>query len=294
MLNNDHSFFLLYSIYKRRWMVIFIISDISLNIYRDLLGEQTAYIHSKYKNTINLDLNGRIISLQRAGLAKAPMSMVIDNDIDLEILKIDVGDKVKINESIIHIANYQFNYKEANIWNPQLDLSIEKEGINFTNTIIFLSNILDIFPKKSPIGIQQIKSLEELIRFIGSGIGLTPSGDDFIVGFLSTLFVFEEEKDLLQYYREELVHRISDLSDKTTFLGKEFLQYACNREFSDIIHGFYGSLKENNRNHILNSTMEILKLGHSSGADTLSGIVSGLIFISELKMILSINKVKEG
>lgn len=275
-------------------MVIFIISDISLNLYRDLLGEQTAYIHSKYKNTINLDLNGKIISLQSTRLAKTPMALIVNNDIDLETLKIDAGDKVKINESIIHIANYQFNYKEANTWNPQLDISIEDEEINFTNTIIFLSNILDISPKKSPIGIQQIKIVEELIKFIGSGIGLTPSGDDFIIGFLSTLFVFEEESHLLQYYREKLIHGISNLLDKTTFLGKEFLKYACNREFSDIIHGFYGSLKENNRNHILNSTMEILKLGHSSGADTLSGIISGLIFINELKTSLSINKVKEG
>lgn len=275
-------------------MVIFIISDISSSIYRDLLGERMAYIHSKYKSTINLDFNGRIISIQNTGLAKTPMSMVIDNDIDLENLKIDVGEKVKINQSIIYIANYQFNYKEANIWNPQLNISIENRGINFTNTIIFLSNILDISPKKSLIGVQQIKTVEELIKFIGSGIGLTPSGDDFITGFLSALFVFEEENDLLQNYRERLIHQLSNLLDKTTFLGKEFLKYACNREFSDIIHGFYRSLKENNRNHILNSAMEILKLGHSSGADTLSGIVSGLIYINDLKTSLSINKVKEG
>lgn len=264
-------------------VIFFYITEISTSAYKKMQGMNFGCVHSIYKNTINISLEKEIISIQPKSLSKTPMSISIENkDISLDQLNILKGQKVDIENYFININNYRFNFKETNLWNPNLNLTINHLDIS-PNTIKFLHNLLRTFGREGGIGVLDIQSIEDVTSLIGKGIGLTPSGDDFIVGFLSTLFMIEQQNQIVTILREELITNINKSLDKTTFLSQEFLTAACKKEFSEIIHNFYESLKSKDENRITLSTMEMLKLGHSSGSDTLSGIISGLLFLNALR-----------
>lgn len=105
---------------------------------------------------------------------------------------------------------------------------------------------------------------ELVTRLLGLGFGLTPSGDDFIVGVISVLNLSGRDTDDL---REPIEHYDNPFS-RTMLLGALDGYYdepLCNLARSSID----GSLT-------CKEIVGLLKLGHTSGLDTLSGMYYAL------------------
>ncbi len=154
--------------------------------------------------------------------------------------------------------------------------SLLAKGLSMTNNLFALL-------KRGEVD----RAVETMGGFIGLGPGLTPSGDDFLVGFISILLIVETNMALINEFRLKLISKIASLLNKTTFLAGEFLKYSCKREFCQVFHDFFTALEEKNTNKILISTMAFIKLGHSSGSDSLSGIITGLVLIKELEVFFT-------
>ncbi len=106
-----------------------------------------------------------------------------------------------------------------------------------------------------------------LSRLLGLGIGLTPSGDDFLCGVLAGLHMTGNDRHpFTQRLRSELANRLSDTID----FSAAFLSCALDLQFSLAV----------NRLYRLPDACEILasfeEIGHSSGTDTLCGILFSL------------------
>ncbi|MBA3065969.1 DUF2877 domain-containing protein [bacterium] len=97
-------------------------------------------------------------------------------------------------------------------------------------------------------------------KLLGLGSGLTPSGDDFLVGYIAA-----KKMDGIEIpFKLNLSSRHSGLS-ATTPLSAHFLKHALRGRFSDKIIGF-----------IKDGDLSILSFGESSGAATAFGIIKGM------------------
>lgn len=106
-----------------------------------------------------------------------------------------------------------------------------------------------------------------LSRLLGLGIGLTPSGDDFLCGVLAGLHMAgNDSHPFTQRLRSELANRLSDTID----ISAAFLSCALDQQFSLAVNRLY---RLPTAEEILASFEEI---GHSSGTDTLCGILWSL------------------
>ncbi len=110
----------------------------------------------------------------------------------------------------------------------------------------------------------------ELLRLLGLGCGLTPSGDDFLCGVLAgILFSGNTDHPFAKMVKKSVEARLADTID----ISAAFLSCALKGQFSLPVVSLYG----------LPSSDEILTafsaVGHSSGIDTLCGILWGLIQI---------------
>jgi hypothetical protein len=116
--------------------------------------------------------------------------------------------------------------------------------------------------------------IEQTLRyFLGRGKGLTPSGDDLLVGFLAF--------DSAVHFTSPLFYKtLSDLLENepiTTDVGKEYLKYALKHEFSSSVTDVVNLLGTGNVNVFYEAFVRLLEVGHTSGLDTLLGILTGML-----------------
>lgn len=113
----------------------------------------------------------------------------------------------------------------------------------------------------------------ELIRLIGLGIGLTPSGDDFTSGVLAGLILFGlSDHPFARYYLEDVSAHRYDTND----ISRTFLTAAMDGHFSNAINTLARVKKEDLGGNISQTgdvlLQKFLAIGHSSGIDALCGI----------------------
>jgi hypothetical protein len=110
-------------------------------------------------------------------------------------------------------------------------------------------------------------------RLVGLGPGLTPSGDDFIAGYLAALWSRAGlERDI-----DAMLHSLGDalapLYLRTNAISRQMLSDAAHGRFAerliDVTRAVAGA------GEVVDATMRALASGHSSGADTLCGLFFG-------------------
>lgn len=122
---------------------------------------------------------------------------------------------------------------------------------------------------------------------LGLGPGLTPAGDDFLVGFVAAHKLFSssfgkrlENYDLKKKLKEKAMVR-------TVPIAFQFLNHALEGVFSETLYLIFGDLTSHDqlkdheddlhlRKESTDQIEDFLRWGHSSGTDTMTGIVFGL------------------
>ncbi len=109
-------------------------------------------------------------------------------------------------------------------------------------------------------------------RLAGVGIGLTPSGDDFLLGAIYATWIIHP----VEIARAIVLEIASVAMSLTTSLSNAWLCAATRGEAGEAWHGFLRALAIGNPKWIRTHTNKLLSIGHTSGADALAGFL-GLI-----------------
>lgn len=119
---------------------------------------------------------------------------------------------------------------------------------------------------------------------IGLGSGMTPSGDDVLLGFIGTLSVLSrrvggpEVEGLLEIFKRHLMI----LKDRTTFVSGNLLSYAPGGRISSPILSLVRALLFGKISAARSAVKNILRLGASSGSEVLLGILLALFVATQL------------
>lgn len=109
------------------------------------------------------------------------------------------------------------------------------------------------------------------LTLMGLGQGLTPSGDDFLCGFLAAAHCKSSARDkcLIEVNQTILANLI-----KTNIISATFLRCATYGEVSSSLYNFAKAIQDKTK---LEETLkQLCTMGHSSGMDTATGFLYGL------------------
>jgi len=109
-----------------------------------------------------------------------------------------------------------------------------------------------------------------LFGLLGLGGGLTPAGDDFILGVIFAMWImlpFPQAKDIFFSVHQLAEHRTNQLS-------AAYLQAAVNGEASYPWHSVFEAIISEKPNALYGAVRSILDFGQTSGSDALTGFVS--------------------
>lgn len=258
-------------------------------------------VHSVYRRTINLTDGKQILSLQADHSPLSPISLTLALTAeDMGGLGIAPGDAVLFKEGSLELrgeASYHFAYTDARRYDLKLQAPLDSRSrtllvsgirnalaLTGTNGFALLFGrteaseddlSLMLLAAKKHIHLTDelcrlgdyLEAAVRLSRLLGLGIGLTPSGDDFLCGVLAGLHMAgNDSHPFTQRLRSELANRLSDTID----ISAAFLSCALDQQFSLAVNHLY---RLPTAEEILASFEEI---GHSSGTDTLCGILWSL------------------
>jgi hypothetical protein len=111
---------------------------------------------------------------------------------------------------------------------------------------------------------------------IGLGPGLTPSGDDFLVGCLRGLWLMSHDEAATRGMFACLGARLlPDLKARTTQIGAEFIRYALEGSFAEVLdHAAEALVAPAHPPTVTAATGRLLAQGHTSGVDTVRGLLT--------------------
>lgn len=249
-------------------------------------------IHSAYRKTINLSIHGQLLALQTAGSSLSPISLITDLDQNqMHALALQYPAKLDIYSVFSSEQAFVINLQLGRSSNASVSESIKKvlsmtppigfvpifTGDHLSDPVLIharnlISECLHLYhPSAYP------KSAAALVRLIGLGSGLTPSGDDFLCGVLAGLIL----NDMWQHpfslcLREQIAAHLTDTND----ISQAFLKCALQRQFSlPVCHlAANDQLSEEAPKSDTSDRMfhDFSSIGHSSGMDTLCGIYFSL------------------
>jgi Protein of unknown function (DUF2877) len=120
--------------------------------------------------------------------------------------------------------------------------------------------------------------LEAAHQLIGLGPGLTPSGDDFLVGWLRGLWLVRRNAPgvcrTLDRLRDAL---LADVGARTSRVGAEFIRYAMGGAFAEVLDQAAVALVAPSHPLVVQSAVShLLAQGETSGTDTMLGLLTCL------------------
>lgn len=153
--------------------------------------------------------------------------------------------------------------------------------------INYLINSDSATNKEASVIIQQLDGLRKLASgddsinaksvfdyWIGRGLGLTPSGDDIITGICAILSSFEGTNKA--FTRQLKKYLLDDGRNRTTHVAFEYLIYAVERKFHSHLIQMCDVMDQSHEPDMALALKEMKQIGHTSGADTLAGILLGI------------------
>ena len=278
--------------------------SISSTTWGWLQDPKPARVLHVFENACNLLAeDGEVFSLVTPGVGEGPFNIVLAPINFCDHAANDTA--VKIEQERIRIGELEIALSPAQIWEPRLDWeSFRGRQDSLSISAGMLEEVLLemapvesfvqlICPKESSLGEIEVQILlaaqapagilleglfcvdEELCRagarkLAGLGAGLTPDGDDFMMGCILALWARLAGEGV-----EEIASWISlEAGPRTTPIAVAWLQAASRGECSVRWHDLLQAILLENEENIRSAARAIIHQGHTSGASALAGFTA--------------------
>lgn len=256
-----------------------------------------------------IDADGAVLSLVQQEVGNGPFSAVVEGADFQEVA--DADSPVRVEGTSLWISDLEFGFAEAEAWYPRPDwrkirpklpealkglAEVEKMVGDEGPPLSLAELVMDVpqnFRENDPVFARSREAIQGVFngllardsmtmrnsssRLAGLGVGLTPAGDDFIVGCILALWVSLPEEEACELGRI----LAEEAAASTNSLSAAWLWASARGEAAEHWHHLLGALALGNAEKLREAVRGILPTGHTSGADSLGGFVATLRLLGE-------------
>lgn len=269
------------------------------SVFQSILDEvnNNNEVHSVFEKGINIKGKTKLIFIGRDTLGEVPFGIHLLEKDFLKLQDISPGENFLFNsgsksfevrDTIIYLKEAKYfssklPHKRFSISDSSLSLLL-KETIEQELMTGLDMRLIDLISKHNSFGSQLKRALSSqdnnfidktLRKTIGRGSGLTPSGDDILLGLLWL-------NDIRSFISDVFICTFKALVTEdglTTDISKNYYIGALCGDYSHLLIALTQALIGEDAEEIKNHILRILEYGHTSGADTLAGIALGIVLI---------------
>lgn len=259
------------------------------NLVKKYLKEQLQLkIHSQFNHGFNLQQGKQLIFIGDDQKGSVPFGIHLKL-VDLQRLQDNLTDKLIVvyqrealyfGDQSIDLTQSHSGITEIEELDPRNITSILSEfekfekgaGLDFL-ALLKWQELATGLLADSKADCQKIE--EFILKLIGAGIGLTPAGDDFLVGILA---INQSYSFLDSIFKETLESLLG--KELTTDVSISYLEAALEGSFSS---GVLGVIKQLQSGDVTEALNKLSQSGSSSGCDTIMGMYWALVQINYLQ-----------
>ena len=225
--------------------------------------------------------DGRLLSLLPAASPIHPWAMNVEGDLSI----LDEGDGVDADPDALTVGPLRIVLEGMTV----VDLRLHQRPRELAmDAVSCLTQLASACPAARRFGAPLFMALEAfrsrrdgtgLVSLIGLGEGLTPSGDDVLVGVLAGLDLACEAWTGASRLRRELAEALAlPLATRTSRLSAAMVRAAAGGLFAEPVLGLLRVLgqEEAAATGVEEAAAALRAMGHSSGVDTLQGLAAVL------------------
>lgn len=254
-------------------------------------GSAPAEVHSVHRRALNLLLEGELVSLVSADLDDAPATIRVAVR-DWTALGVRQGDGAGLGPDGIRIETgngpIAVLVGSAETWSPAGSCLCAVSPAALQRA----ADRLDALPAPAPqtdfgrasaaLLAERVEALAETLggrepaavtaaaqRILGLGEGLTPSGDDVLMGLA---FVAAHPGTALRGAVAPLSQAVEAGRERTTLLSWTTLRHALRARARQSLHDLMAALRAGDLGAFEEAAGRIREIGHTSGADILTGV----------------------
>jgi len=272
-----------------------VVLDVAALGYQVPHADFTGRVHSVFAQACNLASGDLLLTLvtPHAGNGPTTLRLAVGTPHDLRDL-FDVGDLFHCRQRRLRTAHTELHLQHAGVWRPtvansqlapaQIDSRLRSAAALLARRHSAHSSVIereaatlvaDLGDACRVLDIDLAVRLAEAL--IGWGEGLTPAGDDFLVGLLAGLGAFVQVDERRHGFRAALVAAIARGTARTTPIAAHYLRLAAGGHFTEPLVDARDGLLCEPRPAVVDAALgRALAVGATSGTDTVSGLLAGL------------------
>lgn len=261
------------------------------NYLRSFLINSYGRIAEIFRHSLNVEFGNHYLHIGggELGLTAFGISLPID-DVFQIIKDNEVNNRVLYRDGkLIFYGNTRVFKYDLNSF-KDVDLKILPQKIRKVSLLTLKETLQNMkVDQKIGLDIHYMAEIEPLIlnpsqdnfnslvkKLSGRGKGLTPSGDDMLVGMLMILTSLSGEENQMEALRSSLR---SPNHGNTTNVSKNYIYSAVNGYFSEDLKLLSKMLDCNDAKEFERMVGNVLLMGHTSGHDTMMGIYLALTMV---------------
>ena len=229
-----------------------------------------------------------VLSIVSPQIGNGPFNLVVETEVVFAD-RMSLQSPISVFENQLKIGNLIFDARSAETWDPQPDwiqLHGRKNDI-FDQLVSLSSPVHELSLSRSllsdfttSIAAADIsKACAFAKKISGLGAGLTPEGDDFIVGVVLAAWIIHPQ-NVASVLAREITNVAAPL---TTSLSAAWIRSAGRGEAGELWHDLFNAFLSADKMAVEISIQKILGVGHTSGADALAGYLGVINSYAEKK-----------
>lgn len=271
-----------------------------------------AVVHSVFQSALNLRLPGEnhLLTLVASDEGDLPQGIRLNVPEGLSFESFQVGEPAVCRDGILHFEkNFltiqlsgarrwkcdlpALKFDPANpavsaAWNFVWETLNERQRLSESEIVaeeLFHKSARAGVPRKAGEAVRELLhatrrhdlNASAVEALIGLGSGLTPSGDDLLVGYMAGLWCTGQDKNERMQFLGSLGETITGFSSKTNDISRTYLYHAAQGQVSSWLSNLAEVIcRGENPGHLSEITEAAMSIGHTSGMDAVTGLLIGL------------------
>ena len=252
-------------------------------------------VHSVFARACNITCGEWLLTLVAPGLGDGPTTLRLGRNAPTDLRHVfRPGDRVRSQAGLALSRGIELDLANATVWRPaprQSCVPMAKITANLQLARAALarrrrthSSVIDRAGGAVLAGLVQAcreldvgRALPHLDRLIGWGEGLTPAGDDVLVGWCAAIGALAGDRSDRTHFRYQFSAAIRARTRRTTPIAAHYLRLAAQDHFNaDVTRLRDALLCKHDLVFVEGALDAALAVGATSGADMVAGMIAGI------------------
>lgn len=251
-------------------------------------------VHGVFARACYIDCGGPLLTVVAAGVADGPTMLVLGADATADLRTVfSPGDALRCRGGRVLGPSVVLELARAKTWRPPKPRSLLSRHDTVARVAMARARLVEVRPARTSVlnrsgdaaiaGVEHAvrrldvaNALARMERFVGWGEGLTPAGDDYLVGLFAALGALVHDDAARRTFLGRMRDFVTSQCARTTPISAHWLALATRGHFNaDLLRALDALRAEPDAHAARDAFDTLIGVGATSGADALAGILSG-------------------